>query len=509
MGRPKRTLSQCQEYARSRGGECLAAKYENEDRKLSWRCSHKHTWEATSASVVGQKSWCKRCADKLSAAKRRKHTIVDCRTFARSKGGRCLSAKYTNNKSKLRWKCSCGNSWYADYGAVLRGTWCPICANGRKRRMYHLGIESMYKLASQNHGKCLSKEYDNVSSVLEWQCSAGHQFHMRVSNALAGHWCQQCGKGLSERLCRAIFTHLYEAPFPRTRPSWLLSKMNARMELDGFNEDLNLAFEYQGVQHYRPVRKFKLDVERLKHIQERDALKASVCAAKGVTLLPIPYEISHCKLESYIREQLEQRGRGRDHWNRLARLDLSQLSVREDDRLQLLRVAGDVKKLDCTATSYLGSRTPHPWKCRVCASEFFAAPKRISSMSLPCLACRKRARRQRVEEEALKKIRLYLAARGELLCSSEYRSQNSPLRILCAKGHKWQTSWASLRHGTACNYCRASEFGSSCRRVSRSATTIEPNDRSHTACEPCYENDGVRSTMRRRQAPHIASGLSC
>lgn len=34
MGRPKRTLEQCQEYARSREGECAAKNYINEDGKL-------------------------------------------------------------------------------------------------------------------------------------------------------------------------------------------------------------------------------------------------------------------------------------------------------------------------------------------------------------------------------------------------------------------------------------------------------------------------------------------
>lgn len=153
--------------------------------------------------------------------------------------------------------------------------------------------------------------------------------------------------------------------------------------------------------------------------------------------------------------------------------------------------------------------TRHPWKCRVCASEFLASPKRISSASSPCLACRKRAQRQHVEEQAVSKIRLYLAARGELLCSSEYRGQNSPLTIQCARGHRWQTSWASLRHGTGCTYCRASKSGASYRRVPRSAPSHDLNGRIHKACDACHENDGVRSTMRRRQAPNLAIGLSC
>lgn len=455
MGRPKRTLAQCQSYAQAKYGECLTLEYINEDVKLLWRCAKNHVWSATSVSVVGQNSWCKRCADNKSGIMRRGYTLEDCVALAASKEGWCLAVEYTNIKTKIFWKCSCGYVWQAAFGAVHRGTWCLPCANDRKRKQNHLGIEKMHELATKQHGKCVSRSYDNVNSLLEWECSEGHLFSMRASNVIAGHWCHQCGKGLSERLCRAILEHLYKAPFPRLRPKWLVSAEGAPMELDGYSEPLALAIEYQGIQHYEPVLKFKLDSCRVAKIQERDRLKASICKERQVTLLQIPYTISHDDLEKFIRQELRHRGKALAHWAQLPDLDLRQLSVRIDDRLATVKKEGTRKNLDCISKSYLGHETPLQWRCRACGNEFGFRPDRLAKAASPCAQCRTEARRHTSEQETLAKIRALLASRGERLLSVRFTGHSDPLEILCDQGHVWSTSWASRRQGTRCNYCCA------------------------------------------------------
>jgi hypothetical protein len=457
MGRPKRTLEQCQDYARTKGGECLALHYIREDVKIPWRCGRHHVWSSTAASVVGAKSWCRRCVDEASA-KRRSNTLEDCQALAASRGGWCLATEYKNSKTKMSWKCSCGNVWQTNYNAVHNGTWCLDCANERKRQENHLGIEKMHELAAKHYGKCLSKSYDNVNSLLEWECSEGHRFSTCASNVIAGYWCHQCGRGLSERLCRAILEHLYLARFPRRRPEWLLSETGYRMELDGYNEGMALAFEYQGIQHYKPVLKFKLDGRRLAEMQERDRLKESSCASRKVTLLQIPYTIAHDDLEEFIREELQKRGKAFARWKRLPRLDLWQLSVRADDRLATVKQEGARKNLECISKSYLGHDTPLQWRCRACCHEFSFRPDRLAKVASPCALCRKAARRHACEQYTLSKIRALLASRGELLVSLRFTGHNDPLEIRCDQGHEWSTSWASLRHGTRCKYCRAELF---------------------------------------------------
>jgi hypothetical protein len=67
------------------------------------------------------------------------------------------------------------------------------------------------------------------------------------------------------------------------RPDWLDG-----LELDIFIPTLKLAFEYQGQQHFHPVRIWG-GSSGLKNLQHRDELKAKLCLAQGIDLIKIDY----------------------------------------------------------------------------------------------------------------------------------------------------------------------------------------------------------------------------
>lgn len=80
------------------------------------------------------------------------------------------------------------------------------------------------------------------------------------------------------------------------RPAWLLG-----LELDIYFPDLNLAFEYQGQQHFHPIKAWGGD-RALKNIKERDARKAEICKQVGVKLITVSYTEPLTK--DYIRNLL-------------------------------------------------------------------------------------------------------------------------------------------------------------------------------------------------------------
>ena len=47
--------------------------------------------------------------------------------IAKSKGGKCLSNKWTGSSGEYRFQCKNGHNWIARYDNIVRGTWCPIC----------------------------------------------------------------------------------------------------------------------------------------------------------------------------------------------------------------------------------------------------------------------------------------------------------------------------------------------------------------------------------------------
>ena len=130
MGRLPLTMRDMQNTAAERGGKCLSKTYKGSYRhtgiRLLWECAEGHQWEAA-PEQVRHGTWCHVCAKRKTADKR-KLGINKMRRLAKERGGRCLSGKYLNNATKLRWECSRGHVWEATPGNVAAGCWCPFCA---------------------------------------------------------------------------------------------------------------------------------------------------------------------------------------------------------------------------------------------------------------------------------------------------------------------------------------------------------------------------------------------
>jgi hypothetical protein len=71
--------------------------------------------------------------------------------------------------------------------------------------------------------------------------------------------------------------------FRHYRPEWL-----NRLELDIFIPSLNLAFEYQGEQHFKPIDHWGGEAAYLKQ-RENDSIKARICQERGIDLLYVNY----------------------------------------------------------------------------------------------------------------------------------------------------------------------------------------------------------------------------
>merc|ERR1712113_281401 len=114
---------------------------------------------------------------------------------------------------------------------------------------------------------CLSNTYTCNSEPMLWRCSEGHEWLASLANVKnAGTWCPHCNTWKREEECRAVFEELLGVSFPRCRPSFLDG-----LELDGFNAELRLAFEHQGLQHYEQVPFFRPAHDDFEALVGRDA----------------------------------------------------------------------------------------------------------------------------------------------------------------------------------------------------------------------------------------------
>jgi len=130
--RAKRDIQEMRDLAIARGGVCMSSEYVSSKSKLIWRCARGHRWQALPTSVV-QGTWCPLCARNQPLG------LSQLQDIATSRGGACLSEEYLNARTALSWRCSYGHRWKATPSKVKRGSWCRLCAIGRRRSKWTLG----------------------------------------------------------------------------------------------------------------------------------------------------------------------------------------------------------------------------------------------------------------------------------------------------------------------------------------------------------------------------------
>jgi hypothetical protein len=174
------SLRDMRRLAESRGGDCISLRYVNSRTPLWWICRFGHRWRAMPTNIT-QGHWCPSCAH------RTRLTLTEMTRLAASRGGDCLSDRYVNNETKLRWRCAADHEWEAAPGLVKASRWCPHCA-----RVARLSLKAMITIATSRRGQCLSTEYVNVETPLSWKCEAGHVWAAAPKSIRQGSWCPHC-----------------------------------------------------------------------------------------------------------------------------------------------------------------------------------------------------------------------------------------------------------------------------------------------------------------------------
>jgi hypothetical protein len=113
--------------------------------------------------------------------------LAKLRELANEKGGECLATSYINNKTKVPWRCTYGHQWCAKPNDITSGQWCPVCARNQP-----LCLDDMHEIANGRNGRCLSLEYINNRTKLEWLCSQGHRWWASPDAIKRGTWCPSC-----------------------------------------------------------------------------------------------------------------------------------------------------------------------------------------------------------------------------------------------------------------------------------------------------------------------------
>jgi hypothetical protein len=425
----KLTIAEMQDLAGNKEGKCLSEKYVNSYTKLTWQCKKGHKWNAVPYAIK-RGEWCPTCSHISNI------TAVDMHEIAKRRGGKCLSNHYKGNHTKLLWECDKGHTWEATPGSIKSGSWCPHCAGTAK-----LTIKWAQKLAERRGGKCLSKKYINIDTILKWQCDRGHTWHARPINIRLGTWCPLCSPSLGERLCREYLEIIFKKKFPKTKPNWLLNNSGNKMELDGYCEELKLAFEYHGHQHYFNTTRIKN--YNLKQRKKDDRLKEELCKKNGLRLLIIPFTIPNDTKQKYIINECKKNGV--ELPKDIKWIDFKTLNVYRRDELKELQDLAKKRGGKCLSKVYVDSQTKLKWQCNK-GHIWEAIPASVKYGRW----CRKCAGLEKMTIQDMQD----LAENKEGKClSTEYLNANSKLEWECSKGHKWKATPASIKFSSWCPHC--------------------------------------------------------
>jgi hypothetical protein len=440
-GNARLSLEAMKKSAQEKGGKCLSTSYIHSNIKLLWECEFGHRWDALPGPIRSKGVWCPICSGT------KKLTIKDMHELAEKRKGKCISTEYINNRRKLKWECEIGHKWEATPTSVCNNeSWCPECAGTKK-----LTIEDMMELAKNKHGKCLSKEYINITKKLAWQCQHGHQWEAVGRDIKNGKWCPECyrSKRKGENAVRKFFEKIFNNKFPSSKPSWL-AYQGQRLELDGYCKDLKIAFEYQGKYHFDEKAYWYPDkTTSFERRQVLDLYKIKICEEKKIKLIQIN-ELNPGKNPLAWKDEIKSLliNNGLDIPSNYDDISFGAVEFHtSNNHTQEAHDVAESKNGISRSENVLYRSQLVDWECHL-GHRWSASLSQITLRHTWCPYCANRARLtiERMQEQA--------KLRGGRCLSINYLNMHKKLLWECHLGHQWKAIPSSImNHGTWCPAC--------------------------------------------------------
>ncbi len=103
-----------------------------------------------------------------------------------------------------------------------------------------------------------------------------------------------------ERICCETMSNYFKKEFVSVRPEWLKNHTGRSLELDCYNDELKIAVEYNGIQHYKWPNFTKQSYQQFADQVARDKRKKYLCELNNVRLITVPYTIQHCDIPQFL-----------------------------------------------------------------------------------------------------------------------------------------------------------------------------------------------------------------
>lgn len=415
-------------------------------------CPNGHRGSFPSVRIMDGR--CRFCLEEERWSVQAAKAHAEASAFAKLKGGCLLTTEdemrgRTKSQQALDWRCEEGHTWSASLSAMKhRARWCRRCRHGELTTLADLAAH-----AAARGGRCLSLQYRGSHRKYQWECNVGHSWEASWLHVAHGTrtWCPHCQISPSEQVCRLIFESFFGVQFPRARPGWLVGPGGSRLELDGYNEQLALAFEHHGEQHFEQVPFFhRGSADRLLAQRQRDAAKRQRCLEHGVRLVEIRQLDLRCDYPEIIKQVVEACEAHRVFFLNV-NLSLDLAPAFTDVAFEVLRAR--VESNGGKVLSYTGISYSTKYQCR-CGRVTHLSTRAIRTLKHPgvCKQCIAGVVQRAREPAALQRNHRYVADRFAGICLD--RASEKKWSFRCAAGHGFEASMGNVRQGKWCPNCR-------------------------------------------------------
>ena len=196
--------------------------------------------------------------------------------------------KYTLNKDVVVIHCTIHGEFTQLANDHLCGCGCPICGGNLKSTTHE--FISKATLKHNNRYDYSLVKYISAHIPITIICPTHGTFKQRPSNHLSGYGCRKCSRSKGEI---EIDNYLQSSNLPYFE-EYIFDdcKFIRHLPFDFYIPSLNMCIEYDGEQHFRPMR-FGGDnvqmIEKFNQTQRNDSIKNQYCNDNNIRLIRIPY----------------------------------------------------------------------------------------------------------------------------------------------------------------------------------------------------------------------------
>ena len=266
-------------------------KYQGASVKMKFRCEKCGCiWDAKPTNILSGKG----CPD----CKKRKLAKINGKTHRefveeaeRKNSNVIILGKYINDDTPIMVVCRIHNILYTQSPMViLRGCGCPECMKEKISIKNRSTVEHFMKRATKNssHLEVISPDkYKNAKTKMEVRCRVHHNTFWSFADniAIGNAACPICSMSNGEH---AVAMYLDTKGYDYITQYIPEDGELGKRRFDFFIPSMNTIIEYDGAQHFIPVKHWGGE-EELKEIIKNDNIKNDYCKRKGIKMIRIPY----------------------------------------------------------------------------------------------------------------------------------------------------------------------------------------------------------------------------